>query len=94
MSNDDETAIVRQRRRRERKPSFKWMSRNDVAAHYCVTEETIRAARTPFDELRQIPVGGRVLIPRADVDRLDRKLERLATSGGVVRLEERRRVPA
>jgi len=60
--------------------SNRYMSRAEVAAHYCVAQSTIcrPSPGSPFARLRQIKVGGRVLILRSDVAALDRQLDRAA----------------
>ncbi|PYS94440.1 MAG: hypothetical protein DMF64_00800 [Acidobacteria bacterium] len=60
--------------------SNRYMSRVEVAAHYCVSEASVRKPTTgsPLARLRQIKLGGRYLILRSDVAALDRQLERAA----------------
>ena len=55
------------------------MTLTEVADHYCVSPETVRRGSGVLGRLRQVQItDGRVLIPRADVDKLDRYLERIA----------------
>jgi len=63
------------KKRRERQLSSKWMTIQQVADHYAVDETTIRKKRGAFVNLRHSKVGERrTLIPRADVEKLDRDL--------------------
>jgi hypothetical protein len=83
-----------ERKRHERKASSKWMTFAEVAEHFAVSEATVRLGRGVFSRLRRAPITeGRTVVLRADVERLDRELERLAQplTGDVVRMEEHRR---
>jgi hypothetical protein len=66
--------------KRERPLSPKWMTFRQVADHFQVSEATVRLGRGVFATLKRVPVCGRILIPRADFHRLDRKLERAAVA--------------
>lgn len=57
-----------------KKPSSQWMTLQETADHFRVSETTIRKQRPPFDTLRHRKVGGRTLIPRADVEKLDSRI--------------------
>ena len=57
------------------------MTLTEVADHFCVSRETVRRGTGALGRLRQVQItDGRVLIPRADVDKLDRYLERIAVA--------------
>lgn len=73
--------------------SSRWMTVKEVAAHYCVGETVIRDGVGDFGRLRQVrPTERCLLIPRSDVEALDRHLERAAVAlGGVMSIEEGRR---
>jgi hypothetical protein len=61
--------------------SSKWMTFKQVAQHFCVSEATVRLGRGVFGRLRRVPLSaGRVVVPRSDVDKLDRELERRAVA--------------
>lgn len=84
-------------RKRERPPSKKWATFQEVADHFCVSEVTVRLGRGVFGRLRRAPLtDGRTVVLRADFERLDRDMEReaVAPSGEVVQLAERRRSAA
>jgi hypothetical protein len=67
--------------KRERPLSPKWITFRQVADHFQVSEATVRLGRGVFATLKRVPVGDkRVLIPRAEVERLDRALERAAVA--------------
>lgn len=66
-------------RKRERQPSAKWMTLQQVADHYQVSDTTIRVGRGKYATLRRVP-GKPILIPREDVEKLDRQMERDAKS--------------
>jgi len=61
-------------------PSSKWMSLQQVADHYTVSEATIRQGLGVFAELATVKIGKRRLVLRRSVDALDRRLERMAVS--------------
>jgi hypothetical protein len=79
------------RARRERKPSFRYMTLLEAADHFCVNESTIRKGIGIFSRLQLVsPTPRRTLVLRASVDKLDRDLERAALSqSGVMGFEER-----
>ena len=57
----------------------KWMTFSEVAEHFTVSEATVRLGRGVFAKLRRVPLtDGRTAVLRADVERLDRELERAA----------------
>lgn len=67
--------------KRERPVSPKWVTFQQVADHFQVSEATVRLGRGAFARLRRVPVSeGRVLVPRADFERLDRQLDRAAVA--------------
>lgn len=67
--------------RREKKPSPKWATIREVAEHFCVGETTVREGRGVFAQLRRVTLSpGRTVIPRADVEKLDRQMERAAVA--------------
>jgi len=82
--------------KRERKPSYKWATLQEVATHFCVSTTTVRLGRGPFARLRRVTIGQRTLVLRAEFARVDRELERSAVdlTGGVTDIEEGRQRPA
>lgn len=61
--------------------SEKWATFQEIAAHFCVSEATVRLGRGAFASLRRVPLGPRrIVVPRADFERLDRELEKSAVS--------------
>lgn len=77
--------------------SKKWMSYAEVAEHFGVSEATVRLGRGAFGRLRRVALTERrVVIPRADVERLDREMERsaLPLTPDVVSIQTRRRKTA
>ena len=73
--------------------SSKWMTFQQVADHFQVSEATVRLGRGVFARLRRVPLcGRRTVIPRADVERLDRDMERAALplAADVVSIDEGR----
>lgn len=54
------------------------MSLKEVAAHYRMSETSVRAARGDFVELKRVRIGRRILILRSSVEALDSKLVRIA----------------
>ena len=70
-----------------------YMSVKEVAAHYGVGETSVRRSRGDLGELKRVKMGKRILIMRASVEALDRKLARIAkaASDPVDELWERRR---
>lgn len=64
--------------KKPRKPSAQWMSLQEVADHFCVSESTIRQGSGVWGELQRVRAGRRVLILRKSVDALDKRLERAA----------------
>jgi DeoR/GlpR family transcriptional regulator of sugar metabolism len=70
-----------------------YMTLNEVAAHFRVSETTIRLSRGDFVELKRVSMGRRTMIMRSSVEALDRKLARSAkaASDPVDELNERRR---
>ena len=82
------------KKRRERKPSHKWATFQEVADHFAVSEATVRLGRGVFAKLRRVPLtDGRTVVLRADMERLDRELERAALplTGEVVQMACRKR---
>ena len=75
----------------ERLPS-KWMTFREVADFFRVSEASVRLGRGVFARLRRVPLSERrIVIPRSDVERLDRDMERAAVAPGVVSIDEGRR---
>lgn len=61
--------------------SSKWMTYKEVAAHFRVSEATVRLGRGVFARLRRVPLTeGRTVVLRADVEKLDREMERAAVT--------------
>jgi hypothetical protein len=84
----------KRKRQRERVASSKWATFRQIADEFCVEESTVRKGLGVFARLRRVPLGEkRTVVPRADVDKLHRELERaaVALSGEVVSLDERRK---
>jgi hypothetical protein len=82
------------RQPRQRKPSFKWATLQEVADHFCVHETTVLRGTGVFAGLRRVSLTeGRTVVLRSDFERLDRELERQAQplDGGVVRMDEHRK---
>lgn len=79
----------------ERLPS-KWMTFREVADFFRVSEASVRLGRGVFGRLRRVPLSEkRIVIPRADVEKLDREMERAAVAPSpVVSIEEGRRKTA
>lgn len=79
----------------KRQPSSsKWMTYRQVAEHFQVSEATVRLGRGVFARLRRVALcERRTVVPRADVERLDREMERaaVALAPGVASIEEARR---
>ncbi len=63
-----------------RSESSRYMTLQQAADHYCVTEAAIRQGCGPLKQLRTVKIGKRRLVLRSDVEALDRKLERGARS--------------
>jgi len=60
-------------------PSPKWMTFQEIASHFRVSEATVRLGRGAFGRLRRVTITeGRTVVPRADFERLDRDMERAA----------------
>jgi len=84
MSEDDQPDKPGPEKKRKtkraltRSESTRWMSLQETADHYRVSEATIRLGLGVFAELYRVNVGRRVLIMRSSVDALDRRLERAA----------------
>jgi hypothetical protein len=79
---------------RQRKPSFKWATLQEVADHFCVHETTVLRGTGVFARLRRVPLTeGRTVVLRSDFERLDRELEREAQSltGDLVQMDEHRK---
>ena len=69
------------RRKPERKPSARWMTYREIADHFRVSEATVRLGRGVFARLRRVALTkGRVVVPRADFEKLDRDMERAAAA--------------
>lgn len=59
--------------------SSKWMTFKEIAAHFRVSEATVRLGRGVFKKLRRVSLtAGRTVVLRADVEKLDREMERAA----------------
>jgi hypothetical protein len=69
------------------------MTLNEVAAHYRMSETSVRKARGDFAELKRVRIGKRILILRSSVEALDRKLARFAKAANdpIYELAERQR---
>jgi hypothetical protein len=81
-------------KRSQRKPSHKWATIQEVADHFCVGRETVRAGRGVFARLRRVSLtNGRTVILRTDMERLDRDMERSAQplTSEVVQFDEHRK---
>ena len=62
---------------KKRQPSAKWATYQEIADHFCVSEATVRLGRGVFGRLRRVSLTeNRTVVPRADVERLDREMER------------------
>jgi hypothetical protein len=61
-----------------RSESARWMSLQEAADFFRVSEATVRLGCGVFAELRTVKVGKRRLVLRSSVDALDRRLERAA----------------
>lgn len=70
-----------------------YMTIKEVTAHYRMSETSVRASRGDFGELKRVKMGKRILITRASVEALDRKLARIARAANdpVDELNEHRR---
>lgn len=70
-----------------------YMTLHEGAAHYRMSETSVRLSRGDFAELKRINMGRRILILRSSVEALDRKLARIvkAASDSVDKLDECRR---
>lgn len=81
---------------KEKTYSSKWMTYQQVADHFQVSEATVRLGRGVFSRLRRVPLcNRRTVVLRADVERLDREMERAAVSlSPVVSIDEGRRKSA
>lgn len=84
-------------RRKPLPPSPEWVTIREVASFCCVSESAVsRGAKPgsqtwPFNLLRRVEVGGRVLFTRASFNHMARVMRRMAeTDSGVVPLEEGR----
>jgi hypothetical protein len=67
--------------RRKRPLSSKWMTYQQIADHFTVSEATVRLGRGVFGRLRRVPLSEkRVVVLRSDVERLDREMERVAVA--------------
>jgi hypothetical protein len=78
----------------EKTSSNKWMTYKQVAEHFHVSETTVRLGRGVFASLRRVPFAGKCIrISRAEVERLDRAMERaaVALAADVVSIEEHRK---
>lgn len=73
--------------------SSKWMTYKEVAAHFRVSEATVRLGRGVFANLRRVALtAGRTVVLRSDVEKLDREMEREASApSAVVSIDEGRR---
>jgi hypothetical protein len=65
-----------------RSESARWMSLQETADHYRVSEGSVRQGCGPFGQLLTVKVGKRRLVLRSSVDALDRRLERAAVNVG------------
>jgi hypothetical protein len=77
----DNTAEPKRQQRAPRQPSKRWATFQEIADHFCVSETTVREGRGVFARLRRVPLTpGRIVVPRADFERLDREMERAAVA--------------
>lgn len=86
--------MSKEKPKRQRKPSFKWATLQEVADHFCVHETTVLRGVGVFAGLRRVALTeGRTVVLRSDFERLDRDLEREAQSlaGDVLQMDERRK---
>lgn len=60
------------------KISSKYLTVKEVADFFRVSPTSVRESRAEFGQLRRVKLGKRTLILRADVEALDRQLERQA----------------
>jgi hypothetical protein len=79
----DQIALVPEKKKKtkaalSKKESARYMSLQEVADHYRISEATVRLGHKPFDQLYTVKVGKRRLVLRSSVDALDRRLERAA----------------
>ncbi len=64
-----------------RGPSPKWATFQEIAAHFQVSEATVRLGRGAFAKLRRVSLTeNRIVVPRADFERLDREMERASVA--------------
>jgi len=67
--------------KKDKPRSAKWTTFREIADHFCVSEATVRLGRGAFASLRRVPLTeNRIVVLRADFERLDRELERGAVS--------------
>jgi hypothetical protein len=92
MPKETQTREPQRRKRtpRTRALSPKYMTLQQAADHYQVSESSIRKGLAVFSRLALIPTGRRTLVLRSSVERLDRELERSVLSD-VVDINEHRR---
>ena len=75
--------------------SARWMTFKEVAALFRVSEASVRLGRGVFGRLRRVQLTpNRIVLLRAEVERLDREMERAAVAPTVVSFEEGRRKSA
>jgi hypothetical protein len=61
--------------------SPKWMTFREVADYFRVSEATVRLGRGVFGRLRRVPLTqNRIVVLRADFEKLDREMERCAVA--------------
>lgn len=84
-------------RRKPLPPSPEWVTIREVASYLCVSESAVsRGAKPghqvwPFNLLRRVEVGARVIFTRASFNHMARVMRRMAEAGGdVVPIEEGR----
>jgi hypothetical protein len=76
-TKDKSLALVKEKPRKEKPRSSRWATFAEIAAHFCVSEPTVRLGRGVFAGLRRVPLTEhRIVVPRADFERLDREMER------------------
>jgi hypothetical protein len=65
------------------------MTFQQVADHFQVSEATVRLGRGVFARLKRVPLTPkRILIPRAEVERLDREMQRAAVAPDDMNLDD------
>lgn len=73
--------MVKSKGKRERPASPKWMTFREVANYFKVSEASVRLGRGVFGRLRRVQLTPkRIVLLRAEVERLDRDMERAAVA--------------